>query len=98
MSEAEPTLAVEDAPERQRFEITVDGRLAGICEYHLSDDLISLTHIEVFDSYAGRGLAATLVRSVLDTCRSRGLRVEPLCPYVASYIERHSEYADLVAG
>ena len=29
--------------------------------------------------------------------RAAGLKVEPLCPFIASYIERHPEYADLVA-
>ena len=27
----------------------------------------------------------------------RGLRVVPICPFVAAYIRRHAEYADLVA-
>jgi predicted GNAT family acetyltransferase len=28
--------------------------------------------------------------------RAEGSRVVPLCPFIASYIERHAEYADLV--
>jgi predicted GNAT family acetyltransferase len=28
--------------------------------------------------------------------RRRGLRVLPFCPFVRSYIARHSEYLDLV--
>ena len=42
-------------------------------------------------------LGAVQVPVPLDEARSRGLRVVPTCPYVASYIRKHPEYADLVA-
>lgn len=92
-----PDVSVADAPERGRFEITVDGELAGICEYSLDSDVIALTHTEVLEGFDGRGLGGTLVRWALDAARERGLRVRPVCPYVAAYIEKHPEYADLVA-
>ena len=46
----------------------------------------------------GRGVGGELVRSALDYARSKDLKVVPACEYVAAYIERHPEYADLVAG
>ena len=52
---------------------------------------------QVDEAYSGQGHAGTLARSALDDARSRGLSVVPSCPYVASYIEKHPEYADLVA-
>jgi uncharacterized protein len=36
------------------------------------------------------------VRGALDDMRARGLKVAPVCPFVAAYIRRHPEYADLV--
>jgi predicted GNAT family acetyltransferase len=39
-----------------------------------------------------------LATGVLDDARKKGLTVVPLCPFIAGYIERHSDYADLVAG
>jgi predicted GNAT family acetyltransferase len=44
----------------------------------------------------GRGIGSTLIKGVLDTARAQGLKVKPLCPFAKAYIERHSEYADLV--
>jgi len=41
---------------------------------------------------------ATLARGALDSARERGLAVVPSCPFVASYITKHPEYADLVAA
>lgn len=97
MTDAQPAPSVADAPERSRFEISVDGRLAGFAEYELGDGVITFTHTEIDDEYAGQGLGSTLVRTALDDARVRGLSVRPQCPYVAAYIKRHSEYADLVA-
>ena len=60
--------------------------------------MIRLVHTEVLPAFSGQGHAATLARSALDDARARGLTVRPDCPYVASYIEKHPEYADLVAS
>jgi predicted GNAT family acetyltransferase len=41
-------------------------------------------------------VGSQLVRGALDDLRARGLRVVPLCPFVAAYLRRHPEDADLV--
>jgi len=97
MTGAHDGVSVADVPERSRFEVSVDGQLAGFCEYTRDDAIVSLTHTEVFGEYAGRGLAGTLVAAALDEARRNGWLVRPVCPYVAAYIKRHAEYADLVA-
>ncbi|UPK75642.1 N-acetyltransferase [Nocardioidaceae bacterium SCSIO 66511] len=97
MSDAQSQSSVADATERSRFEITVDGSVAGFAEYRLDGDVITFTHTEVADEYAGQGLAGALVRAALDDVRTRGLSVRAQCPYVAAYIKRHPEYADLLA-
>ena len=93
---AEPT--VLDVAESSRFEIHVDGRLAGFAEYRMkSPQLIVFTHTEIDDAFEGRGLGSTLVRAALDAARDRGLAVRPDCPFVRAYIARHpGEYLDLV--
>jgi len=86
----------DNRPEH-RYEVFVDGVLAGAGAYHLRTDTISLNHTEVFDAFAGQGLASQLVTHVLDEARHRGLWVLPLCPYVAHFICQHADdYLDLV--
>ena len=81
-----------------RVEMVVDGRVAGFVEYELSHDRIELNHTEVFDEYAGQGLARTLVAHVLEGARVRGLTVRPHCSYVAAYLRDHlAEWLDLIA-
>jgi predicted GNAT family acetyltransferase len=88
---------IVDSPDRHRYELRSGDELIGIVTYRLDDDVITLVHTEVEPAHEGEGHASTLARGALDDARSRGLRVVPSCSYVASYIEKHPEYADLVA-
>ena len=88
---------VHDASERGRYELTVDGQLAGVAFYSRGDGEIVLKHTEVDAAFEGRGLGSRLARHVLDEARERGLRVVPLCPFMAGYIRTHPGYRDLVA-
>ncbi|TQS30377.1 GNAT family N-acetyltransferase [Microbispora sp. KK1-11] len=95
MQQSEPQVA--DNPEASRFEITVDGALAGFADYRLNGPRISFTHTEIDPAFEGRGLGSTLVRAALDAARDAGLSVLPFCPFVQRYIKRHpDDYLDLV--
>ena len=89
-------IKVQDAPDESRFELTHDGELAGIATYRRRAGSIQFVHTEIDDRFEGKGLGGILVRHALDAARASGDRVIPSCPFVASYIERHPEYADLV--
>lgn len=85
-------------PERNRFEVLVDGTVTGFAEYQIRSATMVLTHTEVDPARQGQGLAGKLARVALDTARDEGLGVVPQCPYIAEYIRKHAEYADLVDG
>jgi predicted GNAT family acetyltransferase len=89
-------IVVVDAPERERFEVTVDGEPAGFLDYRERKGLLALTHTEVEDRFEGRGLGGRLARFALDRARSEGLAALPFCPFVNDWMKRHPEYADLV--
>ncbi|QUX30967.1 N-acetyltransferase [Nocardiopsis akebiae] len=90
------TTDVVDVRDRKRYEIRIDGEVAGFAEYILTDDMVTFTHTEIDPAHEGRGLGGTLVRGALDDVRPRGLAVLPLCPFVKGWIQRHPDYADLV--
>ncbi len=87
-----------DSPERSRFELHAGDELLGFVDYLLRDTTIVLVHTEVDPAHSGQGHAATLARGALDAARERGLTVRPTCPYIAAWIGKHPDYADLVAG
>jgi predicted GNAT family acetyltransferase len=87
---------VADAPERERFEISLDGIVVGFTDYHRGPRSISLIHTEVDPAHEGEGLASKLIRFALDSARAEGLAVLPFCPFVRGFIESHNEYLDPV--
>jgi uncharacterized protein len=89
---------VRDVPERSRYEVSVDGELAGFAVYRDDDGTRVFTHTEVFDAFEGQGVGSVLARSALDDVRSRGRKLVARCPFIAAYLKRHDEYADLVAN
>jgi uncharacterized protein len=93
---AEPQIVVSDSPERKRFEVSVDGKLAGFLVYRAREGLLALIHTEVDERFEGQGLGGRLARFALDQARERGVAVLPFCPFVNDWMKRHREYTDLV--
>ena len=87
---------VRDAPERERYEVTAGGELAGFASYRSRPGLIAFIHTEVDEAHEGEGLGSKLIAFALDDARARGLEVLPFCPFVTAYLQRHPEYVDLV--
>jgi predicted GNAT family acetyltransferase len=84
--------------DKQRYEIHVDGTFAGFTQAREDGDVIVFPHTVVFDEFEGQGLASRLVSGALDDVRARGnKKIVAECPYVAQFVEKHSEYADLLA-
>lgn len=87
---------VHNKPEEERYEIEVDGELAGFARYRERPALIAFVHTEIDDRCEGQGLASELISFALDDARERELAVLPFCPFVNGYIQRHPEYVELV--
>ncbi|SDF13663.1 GNAT family N-acetyltransferase [Pseudonocardia oroxyli] len=87
---------VLDVPEWSRFEIHVDGRLAGFAQYRTEPGTIRFIHTEIDEAYEGQGLGGKLARFALDAARTRGLAVYPDCPFIRGWIAKHEDYQDLV--
>lgn len=87
---------IRDNPDQRRFELVVDGALAGFAAYRVRDGLTVITHSEVDDAYRGKGLGSVLARRTLDQLREQGARIVPACPFFAKYVSEHPEYDDLI--
>ena len=90
-------LRIEDNRERSRFEVFVGASLAGFTDYHTQPGLMTLLHTEIDPAFEGQGVGTRFVAGTLDEIRRRGERVLPICPFVRAFLQRHLEYADLVA-
>ncbi|MEU1485774.1 GNAT family N-acetyltransferase [Streptomyces sp. NPDC005752] len=94
MSQA-TTPIVRNVDARHRYEIQTDEVSAGFTAYRDRDGQRVFFHTEIDDAFAGRGLASVLVQEALSHVRGEGKRIVPVCPYVAKFLERHDEFADI---
>ena len=81
-------MAVTNNENASRYELEVDGLLA-IADYNLRGGILYVTHVEVPPALRGAGVAATLMAGVVADAKKRGLEINPVCSYAASYLRRH---------
>lgn len=79
-----------------QFRVEVDGH-RGVVDYTLRDGVMVITHTGVPPEIGGRGIAAELTRTALETARREGWKVRPACSYAAAFMRRHPEFADQLA-
>jgi uncharacterized protein len=91
----EPT--VRDVPEADRYEIRDGEQLLGHADYERRGDTVVFIHTEVDQDSGREGLGSTLVRAALDDVRAKGGSVLAQCSFVRGWIEKHDDYADLLA-
>ncbi len=84
--------------ELDRFELVIDGELAGYSEYRIVGTDLIFTHTEILSDERERGLGGRLVRDALDQVREHtDYRVVAQCPFVAHWLKQHPDYQDLLS-
>jgi uncharacterized protein len=86
---------VIDNTAEHQFEIRLDGQTA-FAEYRLAKGVIILPHTEVPEAFEGKGVASRLARFAMQYARDHGLKIIPVCPFMAAYMAKHPETHDLV--
>lgn len=87
---------VRNNAEAQRYELEAEGALA-MLDYQERGGALLLTHTEVPRALEGKGIGGRLVAGALADIRAQGLKIVPLCSFVAAYLERHPDDQDLLA-
>jgi hypothetical protein len=86
---------IEHDQDAKRFTTEVDGQHAEL-DYTVADGVMTITHTRVPREIGGRGIAAGLMRSALQTAAERGWSINPACSYAAAYMRKQGETADKV--
>lgn len=94
----EGSLECRHEDDRFRFVAEVGQERVGLIDYRLDGEVYDFTHTETDPAHQGQGIAGDLTRYALDTVRSLGASLRATCPYTANWIERHPDYADLLAS
>jgi predicted GNAT family acetyltransferase len=97
MAETSAGTAVVERPERQRFEMAVEGELA-LAYYRPEEGRLVLTHTEVPQALSGRGVGSALASGVFAALRASGRKAVLRCDFMRAYAARHPEVQDVVVG
>ncbi len=97
MTDVAGELRVADNPAKHRYEAILDDQVVAVSVYELVDDRIVFLHTEVDTGIEGHGVGSRLANGALDDVRRRGLKVVAKCPFIAAWLKRHPDYADLLA-
>lgn len=87
---------VIDNKAEHQYELVTEGAVA-FAHYREEGGAIVFDHTVVPKELEGRGIAGRLVKAAIADVRSRGLKVVPVCSFVAAWFERHPEEQDLLA-
>jgi uncharacterized protein len=96
MTDSASAITVEDNEAESRYEAKETDAVVGVARYVRRGGRTIFVHTEVDEDRAGEGIGSALVVAALGAERAADRPVVPLCPFVRAYIERHSEYSDLV--
>ncbi|MCS4233601.1 GNAT family N-acetyltransferase [Stenotrophomonas rhizophila] len=88
---------VEHDLANHRFQARIQGHLA-LLDYQIKRKRMVITHTEVPEPIGGRGIAGELTKVALRYAREHKYKVVPACAYAEAFMQRHTEYDDLLAG
>lgn len=94
-------IRVRDDQVAGRFEILVNDVVAGYADYQDapatggSAGVRTFPHTVVDPEFGGRGLAGRMIGQALRETKDDGLRVRPACSFVAKYVEKNPDAAEI---
>lgn len=92
-----PDVSVVDNPAETRYDVLVDGTLAGFSVYTDVEDAETgaaqriFHHTEIRPEHEGQGLASILTRGALTDTVAAGRRIVAVCPYVKRWVQTHHD-------
>lgn len=88
---------IRNVTSKSRYEVLVDGLLAGHADYLVHGEHVVITHTETDPARSGQGLASALTEGVLVDIRAQGRRLVAQCSFTAAYVAKHAQWHDLLA-
>lgn len=83
--------------EKGRFEAHVENENAGLLTFIWENkEKINVDHTEVFSGFEGKGVGKQLILASVEFARKNNLKINPTCPFAKKYLERSSEYEDVL--
>lgn len=89
-------LNIRQDMQRQMFFVKVNGGHAWLKYDKPKEDVLDYKETYVPTSSRNKGVGSRLVAHALDYANDQKLNVEPSCPFVNTFIEKHPEYENVL--
>lgn len=66
-------------------------------KFEIKSDVYVITSTKVPEELRGKGYGKVMMEAVLPELEKMGVKVKPVCSYVAHYLERNPQWAHLKA-
>lgn len=88
---------IENKSSESRFiALSPDNEIVGEVLYIERGEYLDIFHTEVHEGYEGLGISSKMAKLVLEEIRNKNLKVFPRCPFLSGWLEKHTEFSDLI--
>jgi predicted GNAT family acetyltransferase len=85
-------------PEEQSYQLELEPDQWARLDYQREGETLLLIHTIVPPALRGKNAAATLLDYALKDIDQQGLKINPVCTYVQSYLKRNPQWLHLVSS
>jgi uncharacterized protein len=71
------------------------GVISELTYTHENNGILVIDHTQTKPELEGRGLAAQLVKRIVEFARENNFKIDPLCPYAEIQFDQNKEYKDV---
>ena len=90
------TLDFRHLEDKQSYQLELEPGQWARLDYQQQGDILHLNHTIVPAALRGKNAAAKLLEYALQDIQDRGLKINPVCSYVQSYIKRNPQWQQLL--
>ncbi len=72
-----------------------NGIISELTYTHENNGILIIDHTQTKPELEGRGLAAQLVKSIVEYARKNNFKIDPLCPYAEIQFDQNKDYGDV---
>jgi len=91
-------MTIQHNPANQEFTTGPADQQAELAYSLPAAGVIDFVHTFVPENQRGQGVAEQLAEAALAYARQQHLKVRTSCEFMAGYVQRHHQYADLLAS
>jgi predicted GNAT family acetyltransferase len=98
MPDSRRALQVTRRDDRGRYELHDGDEVVSFAEFSEADGVVTVPYVETHVHHRGNGHSSRLMAGVVEDLRTRGVRIDPVCPVARWYVQALPDADRLLAA